>query len=689
MLIRFSSLLAVVGLVLAPEGVLAQDVVDSTHTDSTRIAPGYLLEGVIVRVAQPALTTTGSSAVAVTMDSLSHVPAPTMEDVLRAMPLIQIRANSRGESQPALRGSEDRQIAVIVDGVPLTLGWDHRTDLSIIPLTAARSVTLTRGLPSVLYGPNTLGGVVEVDLHRTDGRTGRVEPVSVGMSLDHTGATNVSATGGSVVAGSDSEWVIRAGAGLQKRNDLALAGAAASAASIRPQYLSATPDRRLNSDARRVDGFFTARYRADAGTWAAVSTSAFDVERGVPPEAHQDAPRLWRYPVQRRLVTAFSGGTGSRATRFGTGDIEASLGIDLGHTRIDEFATEAYQTVVGGETDHDRTLTLRLLGEHTLGAARDLRAAFTFADVAHKEVLDPSERGSYRQRLWSLGTEAEWRVGPLRSTRVTLGVAMDGSDTPVSSDKPPLGTLWDYGARMGFTSLVRGGLAIHGGISRRARFPSLRELYSGALGRFEPNPGLRPEVLVGMEGGLTLRSGESELQAVAFHHRLSDGIVRTSITTADGEKKYKRINQDQVLGTGLELLAAGALGSVTFSGDLTLQSVHGVDASGQHVDLEYEPRTIGRLGLELPVGAGVRAAGTLRYVGLQRCENPEIGGLQPLASSRTGDLSLRRIFRHAGAGVPGNVDASIEMRNVTDAVVFDQCGLPQPGRTLRIQFRVW
>ena len=34
-----------------------------------------------------------------------------MDQVLRAMPLIQIRQNSRGEMQPALRGSEDRQIA--------------------------------------------------------------------------------------------------------------------------------------------------------------------------------------------------------------------------------------------------------------------------------------------------------------------------------------------------------------------------------------------------------------------------------------------------------------------------------------------------------------------------------------------------------------------------------------------------
>ena len=91
------------------------------------------------------------------LDSLGGIPAPSMDQVLRAMPLIQIRMNSRGEMQPTIRGAEDRHIAILMDGVPLTLGWDHRTDMSIIPLTAARKITLVRGLSSVLYGPNTLG----------------------------------------------------------------------------------------------------------------------------------------------------------------------------------------------------------------------------------------------------------------------------------------------------------------------------------------------------------------------------------------------------------------------------------------------------------------------------------------------------------------------------------------------------
>ena len=45
-------------------------------------------------------------------------------------------------------------------GVPITLGWDARTDVSVLPAAAPHEVNLVRGLSSILHGPNVLGGVV-------------------------------------------------------------------------------------------------------------------------------------------------------------------------------------------------------------------------------------------------------------------------------------------------------------------------------------------------------------------------------------------------------------------------------------------------------------------------------------------------------------------------------------------------
>ena len=230
----------------------------------------------------------------------------------------------------------------------------------------------------------------------------------------------MSVTGGHLVDDRDRQWVFRAGVGFEDRRGFPIATDAVDEPGIRTRYLSDDAIR-LNSDSRRADGFFMARYRADEGAWLSLSASGYDVERGVPPEAHQDFPRLWRYPEQRRVIAAITGGTGQRDTGAGSGDLEASLGIDSGSALIEQFASEAYQTVDESEESDDRVVTARLLGDHSLGARAQLRASATYADIRHDEVLTVGGANSYRQRLWSLGVETEWKLGASDLTSLTLG----------------------------------------------------------------------------------------------------------------------------------------------------------------------------------------------------------------------------------------------------------------------------
>ena len=686
---RFLRLILAALILSAPAVLSAQATQDSMRVDSTRVARQYDIKGLTISVPRPALTTGGSSAVEMRLDSLRSVPAPTMEDVVRAMPLLVIRQNSRGESQPSIRGSEERQIGIFLDGVPLTVGWDHRTDLSIIPLTAAQGIRLIRGLSSVLYGPNTLGGVIEVDVARVPGRIESVNPIDVGISVNESGGTNIAVGAAHLIDRDETQWLFRAGAGFSDRPGYTVPNGASDDPDIRPEFLRNADGLRLNSDTRRMDAYFAARVRGEDGGWASLATTAYDVERGVPPEAHQDEPRLWRYPEQTRLLTALSFGTGSRYTGSGRGDVEVSLGMDLGSTRIDQYDTWAFQSVVEREDSDDRNLTFRLEGEHTLGDQGDFRASATYADVNHDEVLTPGGSSEFRQRLWSLGAETEWKLGPTDGTRLSLGAVLDGADTPESGDKPPLARLNDFGARIGISSLLSGGLLVHGGASRRARFPSLRELYSGALGRFIPNPSLEAEIMLGAEGGFTVHTGDLEIQVVGFHQRLADGIIRTTVTDDSGTRLFKRVNQDQIQSTGIEMLAIGTLGVATISTDLTLQHVRGVEPDGTRIELEYEPSVTGKFSLESPLGGGYRAASDFRFVSDQRCANPEIGGLQSFGASGSADFSLRKIFQFGGRGALSRVDASASVRNATNSTSYDQCGLPQPGRTLQVQFRVW
>ena len=665
------------------------------------------LGGLHVEVPRPIATTGGRSAVEFDLDSAGAVAAPTMEELLRRMPAVQIRANSRGEAQPDLRGAEDRQVAILLDGVPLTIGWDHRTDISIVPLTAVRAMTLYRGLSSMLHGPNVLGGAIEFDVGRGAALRPDPTPLNAQLALDEVGAVSASAVASFRREIDGGAWLVRAGGGYRRSPGATVPGGAAEDRRVREELLADSASGwRLNSDRRLSDCFLSARYRGDGGAWASGLVAVSDAERGVPPETHVASPRLWRYPHQGRITAAISGGSGAHAAPFGEGEVEISLGLDRSTTEIEAYESAAYEKVADGETGTTTTLSARLLGDHRFDWGPEARTALTFARVSHDEAFRPDEKFAYEQRLWSLGTEVE--IGSddiLRSgaglTRWTLGASIDGADTPLSGDKEPLDALWDWGARAGVSRVLAGGsLLLHAGVSRRTRFPSLRELYSGALGRFMPNAELRPETMVAGEVGLTLDDGERQLQVVGFRNRLANGIVRESVPTTQGIL-FRRVNRDEVRSRGVEVMGAGTLGPGTVGVGMTWQSVltgSGALASGVALTrddvladdrpVEYAPALAGTATVGVKMPGQLLVSGFVRYRGVQRCANIDATVLDEMEASATLDLEATRSFVGARGDGEVRVDAAVAVSNLTDATVMDQCGLPQPGRTLRIQLLI-
>jgi iron complex outermembrane receptor protein len=635
------------------------------------------VDGLVVVTSRPAGVVGGAGAVVLAVDSLRVPPAPRLAEVLRETPFVRVRTNSRGETELSLRGSESRQVAVLVDGVPLTLGWDDRADLSVVPATGAQGIRVVRGVPSLLHGPNVLGGVVEVGVARAAGAGVERESLRAPAAADHAGGRMLSAAFTAPLGGAGAT-TLRAGAGFRDQPGFALAGGVVDPGE--------DDGLRGNSDAESLDGFLALRHRTEGGAWASLSGFGSRTRRGVTPELHLESPRFWRYPEASRGVAALSAGTGQRTTPLGEGDLEATFGFDAARTELASYADRAYDEVTGREDADDRTLSLRLLGDHTLGGAADLRAALTLADTRRDEVLEPGGANRYRQRLWSLGAEAERRVllgGPAEVLRLVAGASADGADTPEAGDKEPLGRLRDWGARLGATATLGGAAELHAGLSRRSRFPALRELYSGALGRFQPNPDLHPETLLAAEAGATAQLGALQLQAVGFHQRLEDAIVRVGL----GGGRFRRENRNEIRSTGAELLADWRAGPRALTGSLTLQRVRLIDPEAEGSGrAEYQPGVTGSLDGSTPLLLGLQGEAGVSFQGRQWCVHPELGREVALDASARTDLRLSRAWR-AGP-LARRLRAVLALDNAADAAVYDQCGLPQPGRTLRLELRV-
>jgi outer membrane receptor protein involved in Fe transport len=215
-------------------------------------------------------------------------------------------------------------------------------------------------------------------------------------------------------------------------------------------------------------------------------------------------------------------------------------------------------------------------------------------------------------------------------------------------------------------------------------------MYSTALGRFEPNPGLRAEIQTALETGVTARFGRYDVQAVVFHQRLDDAIARGA-PPAGSDARYMRVNRDQVRSTGLEVLAGYTAGRLALETEATLQSVDVASPGGAGVRAEYEPVFAAGVGGVAPLPAGIEAAAELTYWSSQYCAAPSPGQeeYRELEPGTRADLQLSRSFR---LGAPraafDRLSLELAVDNLTDTTVYDQCGLPRPGRTLRLQVRI-
>ncbi|MBI4522009.1 MAG: hypothetical protein HY701_14325, partial [Gemmatimonadetes bacterium] len=103
---------------------------------------------------------------------------------------------------------------------------------------------------------------------------------------------------------------------------------------------------------------------------------------------------------------------------------------------------------------------------------------------------------------------------------------------------------------------------------------------------------------------------------------------------------------------------------------------------------EYQPEVSGALRLHAPLPLDLSAWTSLSHVGRQYCVHPDLQRTVTLESSRWLDVGAVRRIDSRAAGIPP-VTISLIVSNVTDAVIYEQCGLPREGRTLRLQVEVF
>ncbi len=290
-----------------------------------------------------------------------------------------------------------------------------------------------------------------------------------------------------------------------------------------------------------------------------------------------------------------------------------------------------------------------------------------------------------RQRLFSVGAEVDHKLTD--ALKVTFGIGADHAETPLTGDKPaqPSST------SLGFLGAVRWKasptLDVTASLGRRNRFPSPRELFGEALGRFQPNPDLKPEQA--LLGDLALAWQPSSMFTINSTAWFSDAgdTVAQRVVRVGTVNRRQRFNTMGSFSYGLETTATAHI-----TGDLRAElSFAFQDGQSKREGNGTREPLLQRPGRQIIAALDWNATPALDL----RAEAQNIGRATDLADNGAfvrlpgaTSLNFRAFWKVAELSSFGKLTLTASLDNATDALILPQLGLPAPGRTLRFGVRL-
>lgn len=98
----------------------------------------------------------------ITAEDIKATNSKTLAEALSYAPGVRITAGAKNEANVSIHGFAQKQLLVLIDGVPYYETKYGRLDLNQIPTENIAKIEITKGAASVLYGANALGGVINV-----------------------------------------------------------------------------------------------------------------------------------------------------------------------------------------------------------------------------------------------------------------------------------------------------------------------------------------------------------------------------------------------------------------------------------------------------------------------------------------------------------------------------------------------
>ncbi|OGD20381.1 MAG: hypothetical protein A2Y70_07410, partial [Candidatus Aminicenantes bacterium RBG_13_64_14] len=434
-----------------------------------------------------------------------------LSDVLKFIPGSMITFGDKDTYSLKLRGVDSKRIALLVDGVPVYEPYFSTFDLKTVSAGGIDTVQVTKGPSSVLYGPNTLGGLVNVITKRPTERPS--------LSLSGSYGDEDTKSFGLDTSYSWKRFALSANALYQD-----------SAGFYYPD-----PEEgqtlRTNSDFERLNLNAKLYYTPSSSTEIMVNGGLYQSEYGMPAALFTQRARYWRFPRWDRSTLNAGGFTslgGDATLRFRT------FYVNYVNT-LDWFA-DPEMTELDSQSTYDNSVFGGFaLADIPTGETNAIKASLLYQkDVARIQddaglPWDRFDQGTFSAGLEDhLSLTDEWKV--------IGGLSLDYIDkhTPGENNtsvNPLVGVKFTPSEELDF----------HVSFARKSRFPSMRSMYSQSSG----NPDLLSESGTSFEFATTW-NGPLYVTGSVFFNRFKNFI--DTVRLPDGTRRYFNVGKAHING---------------------------------------------------------------------------------------------------------------------------------------------
>ena len=477
--------------------------------------------------------------------------ANTVADAVRNLPGASLSRNNRNEEMINLRGFDSRQVPIYVDGVPLYVPYDGYVDLGRFTTFDLAEINVAKAGASLLYGPNTLGGAVNLVTRKpTKSFEGDVRLGFASGSERKVGFN---------LGGNQGSWYYQLGASYLDADSFPLP----KGFKDYKKQPSDTGSKRENADRTDKRLSFKLGLTPNATDEYAFGYVRQEGEKGNPvytgKSTQKNAVRYWRWPYWDKdslyfLSTTRLNGNNVLKTRLYHDTYENGLDMYKNASYAAHDPTSSYKDVSKGASVEWVNYSL---------PGHELHAAFHYKQDEHTDAAsskDPQKH--YRDVTTSLVLEDHITLA--ERWRLTLGLSHDQRDAKEVYQWATGSTSATNGlARLSY-ALTEQGDEVYAIASHKTRFPTIKDRYSARMGTALANPDLKPEVANHLELGLSgtpWQGGKG--QAAVFYSRVSDQIQSMVVgsTACGGQTCNQAQNVGRTRNVGLELSLAQQLSS--------------------------------------------------------------------------------------------------------------------------------